>query len=99
MSRSKHPQWGATGMPPPQVPDDPHALAALHGTYQALHGEGRWHRWTREETVILGRLYVQAWGGVPTPWRMQQAYCLPDAGVIRRAWGTYAAYYAALDAP
>lgn len=82
----------------PQRPVNPHAWTALRETYDALRGDGgkKGCPWTRDETFQVGRLYLQAWGVVPIPYRLQRAYYLPNAATILRLWGSLGAYFTAL---
>jgi hypothetical protein len=47
--------------------------------------------------VTLGRLYVRAWGEVPTPARLQSRWCMPERKTIVQTFGSYAAYYHAIQ--
>jgi len=78
----------------------PAALEALHGAYATAKARGLGvsrHPWTREATLELGRLFVAAWGTRPTPSQMEKHYGLPPRASILRLWGSYAAYYAAIE--
>jgi hypothetical protein len=84
----------------PQRPRDRAAMQRLQDAY-ALAKSQRFtttlHPWPRAVLVELGRLYVRAWGVVPIPGRMLATWCLPEARAILREFGSYAAYYAALE--
>ena len=78
---------------------DKAALAQLQQRYAAMVGPRTpRHCWTQAETVELGRLYRQAYGLLPTSNRCRAELNMPDNNVIRRLWGTFGAWQAALEA-
>lgn len=87
--------------PLPAKPD-PVAMRALQARYAVLAGPGRGHggkrAWTVAHAVQLGRLYVAAWGHVPRTTHMDASWCLPGTGAILGLFGSYASFYAALEA-
>lgn len=86
-------------LPPSYPSPDRAAVQALHEAYSAAKAEGYSsirHPWPVPVLVALGRLYVRAWGDVPTPARLQARWCMPEAKAVLHAFGSYAAYYAAL---
>jgi hypothetical protein len=76
------------------------ALNQLQDTYGFYVDQGRGHRgrpWTKAQALLLGHLYLHAWGCRPLPSRMRPAWCLPSAKTILGLFGSYGAYYEALD--
>ena len=57
------------------------------------------HPWTVDGALMLGKLYVEAWGQLPTPTRMRATYAMPQQEVILRLFGSYEAFHAAIVAP
>ena len=87
-------------LPPAYRPPDRDAMQVLQDAYSAAKAEGYTnvkHPWPVPLLVALGRLYVRAWGDVPTPSRLQARWCMPDKQAVLKAFGSYAAYYAALE--
>jgi hypothetical protein len=80
----------------PQRPVNPEALAALQAQFTAIR-QGKPHRWTREDAVALGTLYIAAWGELPRTTRMTGDYALPARAIIVRLFGSYDAYYRCLE--
>ncbi len=77
------------------------AMAMLQSHYAGCVQTGIGHRgtpWTHQEACTLGRLYVAAWGTVPTTNRMRAEWCLPSAKTILMLYGSYQAYFEAIVA-
>jgi hypothetical protein len=87
-------------LPPYYRPPDRAAVQALQDAYASAQVEGytvKLHPWPPATLTLLGRLYIKAWGDVPTPNRLQARWCMPEAKAVLRAFGSYAAYYAAIE--
>lgn len=82
----------------PTRPVNGAALSELHALYDVLkRHEGRpQYPWTAPSALALGRLYMQAWGQVPTPARMLATWSLPQYDTIIRLFGSCEAYQAQL---
>jgi hypothetical protein len=78
------------------------AVQALQDAYARMTS-GRLHHgrraWTAEEMRELGTLYVSAWRTIPAPSRLKAQWCMPDAASVVRTFGSYTAFYAALEEP
>ena len=82
----------------PPRPINAEAWQRLNDAYVACKKrEGKPHHpWTADSVLMLGKLYVEAWGQIPTPARMLAAYALPQYGTIMRLFGTCEAFHAAI---
>ena len=83
----------------PTRPVNPLAWQQLQDAYAACKGVGegkKRHPWTPESCVLLGRLFLAAWGQMPRSSRLRPEYAMPPWRTIQRHWGTLAAYHQAL---
>jgi hypothetical protein len=65
----------------------------LHARYLALGYGRRGKPWTQAQALALGRLYVQAWGTLPSIHRLRPEWCLPSAKTILGLFGDYTSYF------
>lgn len=82
-------------------PDRPINIGAwqkLNDTYALCKkSEGKpQHPWTAASALMLGKLYVEAWGQIPTPARMLAIYALPQYDTIMRLFGSCEAFHRAI---
>ena len=83
----------------PPRPINAEAWQRLNDAYVACKKrEGKpQHPWTADSVLMLGTLYVEAWGQIPTPARMLAAYALPQYDAIIRLFGSCEAFHAAIS--
>ena len=76
----------------------PNHLLTLQDAYASLGRNPENHiSWTKESAVEVGRLYVKTWGELPQVRRLRQRYCLPEASTILQIFGSFLAYWQAIE--
>jgi hypothetical protein len=80
---------------PSRQPQRPCNLEAWHQLMAVYAAAPR--PFTRDVLLRLGRLYVQAWGVLPSTNRLNRGYGMPGSATIMRVFGSTTAFRALLQ--
>lgn len=70
---------------------------ALVAAFTAMQPKHSMRPYTREECVLLGKLYHDAYGELPTYTKMRRYYHMPDKQVMAKLFGGRPQYWQAIQ--
>jgi hypothetical protein len=83
----------------PEKPVNKEAMSALAAYYAEVAprvSEGGKRMFTLQNTIMLGELYRQAWGVLPSAGRLKKSYNMPDYRTIERLFVDVPSYQEAI---